>query len=287
MKDCALVLEGGALRGVFTSGALDVLMEQDLYLPYVIGVSAGSLNAFGYLSRQIGRSGRSNIEYARDPRYLGLKNLVQKRSIFNFDFMFGELSHDLLPFDYDAFFASPIRFVAVATDCETGRPFYYEKKPGRDETIFDAAVASSSMPLFAPPKKLLGRDYLDGGVAMPIAFEKAEEDGFHKQVLVLTRHKGYRKKPLGNGVRRLYRRTFRDKPEFLQALLRMPEHYNQLMDEIDQREQAGDFFVIRPRKPVTISRLEKNESKLKSLYLDGKMDTLARLAELKQFLGVD
>ena len=172
MKDCALVLEGGALRGVFTSGALDVLMEQDLYLPYVIGVSAGSLNAFGYLSRQIGRSGRSNIEYARDPRYLGLKNLVQKRSIFNFDFMFGELSHDLLPFDYDAFFASPIRFVAVATDCETGRPFYYEKKPGRDETIFDAAVASSSMPLFAPPKKLLGRDYLDGGVAMPIAFEK-------------------------------------------------------------------------------------------------------------------
>ena len=90
MKDCALVLEGGALRGVFTSGVLDVLMEQGLYLPYVIGVSAGSLNAFGYLSRQIGRSGRSNIEYAKDPRYLGIKNYVLKHSIFNFDFMFGD-----------------------------------------------------------------------------------------------------------------------------------------------------------------------------------------------------
>lgn len=286
MKDCALVLEGGALRGVFTSGVLDVLMEQGLYLPYVIGVSAGSLNAFGYLSRQIGRSGRSNIEYAKDPRYLGIKNYVLKHSIFNFDFMFGELSHSLLPFDYDTFYASPIRFVAVATDCETGRPFYYEKKPGRDSAIFDAAVASSSMPLFAPPKKLFGRNYLDGGVAIPVAFEKAETDGYHRQVLVLTRHKGYRKKPLSGSIRRLYSRVFRDNPEFLQVILRMPEHYNQLMDEIDRREQAGDFFVIRPRKPVTISRMEKDKDKLKALYLDGKVDTLGRLDELKQFLKI-
>lgn len=284
MRDCALVLEGGALRGVFTAGVLDILMEKGLYLPYVAGVSAGVLNAFGYLSKQIGRGGRLNIEYAGDKRYLGMENFVKTHSVFNFDFLFGELSHTLLPFDYETFFTSSIRLVAAATDLQDGTPFYYEKQPGADAKIFDAAIASSSMPLFAPPKVFEGHRLLDGGVAVPIAFEKALADGYEKQVLVLTRHKGFRKKPLSPSIKRVYCQAFRHNPEFLRTVLRMPQHYNQLMDEIDRREAAGDFFVIRPRTPITIPHLEKDKDKLKLLYLQGKVDTLARLSGLETFL---
>ena len=285
-KTDTLILEGGALRGVYTSGVLDALMELGIRIPNVVGVSAGSLNALSYLSRQPGRSRDINLNYVNDPRYMGPSHLLKTFSFFNFDFVFGELSHELVPFDYETFYKSEQSMWAVATDCRTGGPVFFEKnQPGID--FMDAVRASASLPLMGRMVKV-GRDVcLDGGVADPVPLPAELPCVCGKTVLVLTRQAGFRKGGQHRVVRRLYRRRYGAHPELLEACLTGPERYNQRMDEIDRLEEAGEIFVIRPDGPVTVSRAERSVEKLDALYHRGRAAAEAALPAMKEFLGLE
>lgn len=243
MIDAALVLEGGALRGMFTAGVLDVFLENEIEFAYVNGVSAGSLNGVNYVSKQNGRSRDVNLNYVNDPRYLGVRNIVSNGGIFNFKFLFGELSDELLPFDARTFFASEQRFEAVATNCRTGKAEYFEK--GKEPEIIRASAASSSMPMLSSMIELNGRRYLDGGIAEPIAYERAFVQGYKKAVLVLTRQEGFEKPPIPKALQVAYGKRYRRYPRLVERLLAMPEHYNQMQKEIKALEQDGKIFVIR------------------------------------------
>ncbi|WP_313339834.1 MULTISPECIES: patatin-like phospholipase family protein [Lacrimispora] len=285
MTEGALVLEGGSLRGVFTAGVLDVLIEQEIELSYVNGVSAGSMSGMSYISKQSGRTIRVNLDYVRDKRFLSFRNMVRNRSIFNFDFLFGELSDTLVPFDYDTFNNSRQIFEVVATRCKTGKPEYFEKSTSED--FISAVKASSSIPVLSSMISVNGKKYLDGGCSMPVAYQRAIDLGYEKVVVILTREKGYRKPLLDKWTKKGYERYFGPLPKLLKALQDVPERYNRMQEEIDQLEAEGRIFVIRPDKHVTVQRTEQDKRKLESLYEDGRRLAEANLDKLKRYLGIE
>lgn len=284
MTEGALVLEGGSLRCVFTAGVLDVLTEQGIQLSYVNGVSAGTMAGMNYLSGQAGRMLRINQEYLHDKRYMGFESPVKKRLVFNFDFVFGELSKELIPFDYQGFFNSPQKFEVVATRCRTGKPEFFEKSECPE--MIKAIQASCSMPLLSRMVTVDHKKYLDGGISLPIAYQRAMDLGYEKVVLILTRHRGFRKKPLDALTKRAYRRYFEPLPNLLESLFEVPERYNRMQEEIDELEAAGRIFVIRPEKPVEVSRLERDVKKLEALHREGREIAERRAKELKTFLEI-
>jgi predicted patatin/cPLA2 family phospholipase len=285
MTEGALVLEGGSLRGVFTAGVLDILIEQEIELSYVNGVSAGSMSGMSYVSKQSGRTIKVNREYVRDKRFMSFQNMVKNRSIFNFDFLFGELSDTLVPFDYDTFYRSNQTFEVVATRCKTGRPEYFEKSTSDD--FISAVKASSSIPVLSSMITVNGKKYLDGGCSMPIAYQRAIDLGYEKIVVVLTREKGYRKPLLDKWTKKGYERYFGPLPRLLKSLEEVPERYNRMQEEIDQLEATGRIYVIRPDKHVTVQRTEQDKRKLDALYEDGRRLATAKMDELKQYLGIE
>ena len=282
MTDAAVVLEGGSLRCLFTSGVLDAFLEHDVEFSYVSGVSAGSMCAMSYISKQMGRTRDVNLNFVRDRRYLSLRNMLHRRELFDFDFVFGELSTTLIPFDWETFEESGQRFVVAATRCLTGEPEYFEKGVCTDLTA--AVAASSSLPLVSKMVTVEGKKYLDGGLSMPIPYGKAMEEGYGKIVLVLSRHKGYRKPPAPEWKKRAYRRYFEPLPRLLQAINDIPDRYNRMQDEIDGLEEAGRIFVIRPAQPVTVSRFEKDKRKLEELYYIGRNRAEGMMPELRAYL---
>ena len=239
MQNGALILEGGSLRSLFTSGVLDVFMEHNLYFSDVTGVSAGSLTGVNYVSCQPGRSAKLNIGYVNDKRYLGVNNLILHHEIFNFDFLFNDLSHSILPMDFDTFYKSPQHFTAVATNLRTGEAEYFEKSSCSD--ILAAIRASSSMPMLSKAVKMNGELYLDGGCAMAIPYQKAIDDGFEKIVLVLTRQQGYRKLYTKPSTLHLYAKYFRHFPKFLSALYAVPTRYDAQQRDRPLRERRPHF----------------------------------------------
>lgn len=284
MTQGALVLEGGALRCLFTAGVLDIMLKQEIEMSCVMGVSAGSLSGVNYVAKQIGRTAKVNIHYMRDKRYFSAWNWLKQKGFFDFDFMFGELSENLLPLDYQTFEQSPQRFIAVATECKTGEPRYYEK--GVCQDIYKAVRASSSIPLMEPIVEVDGEECVDGGVGMAIPYQKAIDDGYEKIVVVLTRDLTYRKKPYTPAVLKLYERVFREYPGMLEAIRTGPERYNRMVEEIVQLEKEGRIFVIRPEKPILISRMEKDRGKLRDLYREGRRVGKQQLEALKQYLEI-
>lgn len=285
MTEAALVLEGGSLRGLFTAGVLDTFVETGIECSYVNGVSAGSTNAMNYISKQTGRLLEINQQYLHDKRYMSFENMVKNRQIFNFDFMFGELSKELIPFDYERFYSSPQKFEVVATRCRTGRPEYFEKSTCKD--MMAAVIASSSMPVLSKMIEVEGKKYLDGGVSMPIAYQRALDLGYDKVILVLTRHHGYQKPPMSSLMRKAYARYFAPLPEFQEALYDVPKRYNRMQKEIDELEAAGRIFVIRPEFPVTVSRVERDLRKLEDLYEEGRRVATEQLPRLRAYLGIE
>ncbi|MDK2968216.1 patatin family protein [Lacrimispora sp.] len=282
MTEGALVLEGGSLRGVFTAGVLDVFMEQDIEMSYVNGVSAGSMSGMSYVSKQIGRTIKVDLDYVNDKRFLSFRNMVKKRSIFNFDFLFGELSNTLVPFDYETFYQSKQIFEVVATRCKTGKPEYFEKSKCKD--FIDAVKASSSIPVLSGMITVGGRKYLDGGCSMPVAYQRAIDLGYKKIVLVLTREQGYRKPPVDKWTKRGYERYFAPLPRFLEALKEVPDRYNRMQEEIDRLEKEGRIYVIRPDHHVTVQRTEQDKRKLEALYQEGRRLALDHMDSLKAYL---
>ena len=283
MIEGALVLEGGSLRSMFTSGVLDVMMEQGIELSYVNGVSAGSMCGMNYLSKQVGRTLQVNTEYLHDKRYMSFRNMLKNRLIFNFDFLFGELSTELVPFDFETFENSPQKF-EVATRCRTGQPVFFEKGVCTD--MYAAVQASCSMPVLSRMITVEGRKYLDGGISLPIAYKRAMELGYEKVVVVLTRQHGYRKKPVDRLTKRGYDRYFEPLPELRAALEEVPERYNRMQEEMDELEADGKLFIIRPEFPVMVSRVEQDAEKLKALYAEGRRIGEERLEALREYLGI-
>lgn len=284
MTEGALVLEGGSLRGLFTAGVLDVFMERGIQMSYVNGVSAGTMNALSYISNQPGRNMKVDLDYIHDKRFLSFRNMVKKREIFSFEFLFGELSQTLVPFDYETFEASPQQFEAVVTRCKTGKPEYYAK--GACADIYAAVKASSSIPVLSHMVTVEGKKYLDGGISMPVAYQRAFDKGYDKVVVVLTRHKGFRKKPTDRWSDKAFHRYFAPLPQLLEAIEEIPDRYNRMQEEMDELEAAGRIFVIRPDKPVAVSRFERDKMKLQELYGDGRRVAETLLPSLCEYLKI-
>ena len=281
-QSAALLLEGGSLRGLYTSGTLDILMENGLYFPAVAGVSAGALNAVNYVARQPGRAASINLRYRHDPRYFGPRAAFNGGSLFGLNFMLRDLPQEV-PFDNDTFYHGGQRMIAVATCVQTGKPAYFEKGK-TDFDFLDAVRASASLPLVSVPVHLGRFSYLDGGCSCPIPLHWAQAEGFAKTVIITTRQKGFRKTLPGQRMVNLYDDFYGDRPLFLEAMLTQEVRYNALMDEIDALEEAGQIFVLRPVDPVDIGRFEKSTEKLLDLYNRGRREMRDRLPDLVQYL---
>ena len=281
-QSTALLLEGGSLRGLYTAGALDTLMEREIYFPAVAGVSAGALNAVNYVAHQPGRSASINLRYRKDPRYFGPMAAFYGGSLFGLNFMLKDLSQSI-PFDFDTFYHGSQRMVAVATCVQTGKPAYFEKGK-TDFDFFESVRASASLPLVSVPVRLGKFSYLDGGCSCPIPLHWAQAEGFEKTVIITTRQKGFRKTPPSQRMINLYDDFYGRNALFMAALLTQEVRYNALMEEIDALEEAGKIFVLRPADPVDISRFEKDTDKLLNLYNRGRREMREQLDALEEYL---
>ncbi|WP_425447981.1 patatin-like phospholipase family protein [Dethiothermospora halolimnae] len=280
MKNIGLVLEGGGMRGVYTSGALDFFMDKGLYFPYTIGVSAGACNSLSYISRQRGRNKIVTIDYIDHPRYISYKNLIKKKSIFDMDLVFDEIPNKLEPFDFDRFHSSSEEVAIGVTNCITGEPDYFYKSKCKD--ILKVVRASSSLPLAAPMINIDGKEYLDGGIADPIPIKKSISDGNDKNILVLTRDKTYRKSPVK--LKKLIEFKYSDYPGLIEAMTSRYERYNETLDYIETLEKEGKVIVIRPSEPPNVSRLEKDKGRLTDLYTQGYNDAKELYDKIKLFI---
>lgn len=260
-----LVLEGGGMRATFTAGVLDCLMAHSVWFPYTIGVSAGASNGISYQSRQPGRSRYSNIDLLEKRDYIGLSYFLKGRGYIDMDFLFDEYPDKYYPLDYDTCMRSPNRFVMVTSNCLTGQAEYYEEREDRDRLVA-ICKASCTIPVMCPVARVDGIPMVDGGVCDAIPVRRAMEDGFRKNVIVLTRNKGYRKKEKDF---RLPWFIYRQYPAIREQLKSRYRRYNALLDYVDRLEEQGSALVIRPQRPLEVGRTEKNIRKLTALYEEG------------------
>lgn len=277
-----LVVEGGGFRGSYNQGVLDALMLNDINLRTVIGVSAGALASTNYVSGQIGRSARATLKYRHCSEYIGFKALRRSFSLINLDFLL-ETYDEIEPFDSKRFFDPQRRFVAVTTNCLTGRTQYYEK--GKTDYIFEAVKASASLPLLSPMVDVGGTPSLDGGCSCKIAYQWALDEGFEKIIIIKTRERGFRK-PI-KGIGRLSKKFYRKYPDFLKSLSESDLNYNLQCDRIDELEDEGRVYVIAPSERVGVGRLESDVEKLGDLYFLGLNDGLRQIEEIKGYLGIE
>ncbi|GGA71759.1 patatin-like phospholipase family protein [Ornithinibacillus halotolerans] len=282
MEDIGLVLEGGGSRGVYTAGVLHYMMEHDVFLPYVIGVSAGACNGSSYVSRQMDRNRAVNIDYIDHPDYLSFRNLIKKRQLFGMDFLFDSLPNELEPFDFDTFYRAEEEFVVGVTDCMTGEPVFY-KREDYQKDILTVIRASSSLPLVAPIISFDGRELMDGGISDPIPIKQSERDGNRKNVVILTRNKGYLKKP--QSFSWYFERKYRDYPGLLKAMKNRHIIYNETLKYIFEEEKKGNVFIIAPSQKLDVGRIERNKGKLTTLYEQGIADAEKLADKLKEFIS--
>lgn len=266
IDDCTgLVLEGGGMRGVFTCGVLDYFMDHDIRFPYVVGVSAGACNGLSYMSRQRGRAKYSNIDLLEQYDYIGVKNWVRKRNILDFDLLFDEFPERILPYDYDTYFASDERFEMVTTNCITGEANYFEEKQSK-ERVIDIVRASSSLPFLCPIAYVDEIPMLDGGLVDSIPLQRSIDEGFARNVVVLTRHRGYRKEMKDIKVPPFLYRKY---PKVREVFGKRGALYNAQLDMVERMEDEGLITVIRPLQPVSVDRIERDAEKLRALYDEG------------------
>ena len=260
-----LVLEGGGMRGVFTCGVLDNFMDRGVRFPYTIGVSAGACNGLSYMSEQRGRAKYSNIDLLQKYHYIGLKQLLLKGNLMDFELLFHTFPEKIIPYDYDRFAACKEHFEMVTTDCHTGRACYFEEKqdPAR---IIDLVKASSSLPFVSPISYVDGRPMLDGGIADSIPLQRAQSLGYDNNIVVLTRNRGYRKSTKPTPVPPFFYRKY---PELRRAIKERNGVYNEQISNVEQLEAKGNLVVIRPERPIEVDRMERDVAKLLALYEEG------------------
>ena len=277
-----LVLEGGGVRGLFTAGVMDVLMERGVRFDGIVGVSAGACFGCNYKSGQIGRVIRYNKRFARDPRYCSWRSLARTGDLFNADFCYRELPMELDVFDAAAFRSSPMEFHVVATDCATGKAVY-RRIDEADETAFRWIQASASMPLVSRPVAIDGGKYLDGGLSDGIPLRYFESLGYDRNVVITTRPRGYRKFP--SWKHRLAKPFLRHYPAVYKALKTRHEWYNDTLKHIDSRVDDGAAFLIAPDAPLDISRACHDPERMQAVYEVGRRQAEAVLNEIIDFLA--
>ena len=260
-----LVLEGGGMRGVFTSGVLDCFLDHDIAFPYCASVSAGACNGLSYMSKQRGRAKKSNIDLLQKYRYIGMKYLWTQHSILDREFLYDKLPHELLPFDYAACFANPMEFEMAVTNCLTGKAEYLTDRSSETRLI-QIAKATSSLPYVCPVVWVDHKPMLDGGIVDSIPVERAMAKGYALNVAVLTRNRGYR--DTGRDIKNppyIYRRF----PRLRLALSKRHALYNRQLELVENLEDEGRLLAIRPKRPLEVGRLESNIDRLTALYEEG------------------
>lgn len=261
----ALVLEGGGMRGVFTCGVLDYLMDRKITFPYAVGVSAGACNGLSYMSHQRGRGKFSNIDLLAKYKYIGIRPLLKKRGLIDQHLLFHRFPDRILPYNYKAYAENPNRFEMVTTDCMTGRACYWEEKQD-EKRIISIVKASSSLPYACPVIYVDGRPMLDGGIVDSIPLLRAFEQGYEKAVVVLTRNRGYRKSSKEVMVPRF---IYKEYPRLRVALRNRNKVYNEQLDLVERLEDEGKILVVRPENPIVVDRMETSVKKLTDLYNEG------------------
>lgn len=276
-----LVLEGGAMRGMYTAGVLDTFLEGGIRVDAVVGVSAGALFGVNYLSRQKGRVIRYNKRFNADKNYMGLRPLLREGNLISTHYAYERVPRELDPFDDEAFQASGVPFYAVVTNTATGEPEYIRIRSAFAQ--MDVLRASGSMPFVSRPVKIDAREYLDGGIGDSIPFQWMRRQGYDKLVVVLTQDKTYRKSPMPRLPLKLLQRSY---PQIARQLLRRHETYNNALDLLAQWEKEGKAYVIRPPQPIHIHRTERDPRKLQQVYDLGVKDCRKQLPQLRQYLNL-
>lgn len=275
-----LVLEGGAMRGLWTAGITDVMMEHDVWPDGLIGVSAGAAFGCNYKSRQIGRAIRYNMRFARDSRYSGIRSLLTTGDYFNAEFGYHVIPRKYEVFDDDAFNSNPMEFIVVCTDVETGQAVYQPLTEANYDT-YDWIRASASMPLVSRVVSIAGRKLLDGGVADSIPLEYSESIGYRRNVVILTQPQGYQKSH--NPLMPLMRIALRRYPEMIKAMDRRHLMYNEELEYVAQAEREGRCLVIRPDDRIPIGHISHDPQEMQHVYQLGRNVGERYIERIKEF----
>lgn len=283
LYNAAIVLEGGAMRGQFTAGVLDCLLEHHVEFSSVIGVSAGAMCGGNYVSKQYGRVNLVNTNYRHDRDYISIRRgLKRNGEILDLNFLFQDHGWNWNNFDERSYERSASHFTVVATSLKTGKAaLFTDEKNGE---LVKALKASSSIPLIAQPQATKLGLCLDGGIADSIPYDVAQKQGFDKIIIVRTRETSYRKKPTSGMLKRLYRHEYKDYPNFVKAAIDRPAVYNHQCDTIDQAVANGSMFCIAPEEPVKVGRLEGNVKKLEQLHETGHSIMERQLPAMLKYL---
>ena len=260
-----LILEGGGMRGIFTIGVLDNFMDRGIRFPYIIGVSAGACNGLSYMSHQRGRAKYADIDLLKEYDYIGLKYLLTKGNIMDFDLLFHKFPEEISPYDYDRLANSPEHFEMVTTSCITGKACYFEEKQN-PKRVIEIVKASSSLPFVCPIAYVDGEPMLDGGISDSIPLERAMSLGYDNNLVVLTRNSGYRKPQKATKVPFFFYRKY---PNVKDAIRSRNTMYNKQMELVERMESEGRVEVLRPIAPVEVGRIERDTDKLLALYREG------------------
>lgn len=279
-----LILEGGAMRGLFTAGVMDVMMEHGITFDGVIGVSAGAAFGCNYKSGQIGRVIRYNTRFCGDKRYSGLGVLLREGNLFSTPFCYDEVPNKYDPFDYDAYSQSPVEFYVVCADVETGKPVYHRYE-GREDHGLDWIRASASMPLVSQIVEIDGQKLLDGGISDSVPVRYFESIGYERNVVILTQPQGYIKKK--NPLIPLMKMKYSQYPDMVNTMAKRHTEYNENLAYIERQENVGKLLVIRPDQPLNIRKAEKNPAELERVYEIGRRVGSRRLEEIQKYLAVE
>ena len=280
MIEAGLVVEGGGMRGVYTAGVLDYFMEKNLYFDDCYGVSAGACHISSYVSKQIGRSMKVTLDYINDKRYCSVNSLIKTGDMFGVEMLYDLIPNKLELYDYDTFNKFKGNFYSVVTNCKTGKAEYMKIKDMKKDII--AVRASSSLPLLSRIVEINGKEYLDGGITDSIPIKKSIKDGHKKNVVILTRDKTYRKsKPK---FLSFFKLKYKKYPNLVKAIENRYKMYNETLDFIEEEKAKNKVFIIQPKLPVKISRIEKDKDKLKALYNQGYEDAKEIYEDLMKFL---
>jgi predicted patatin/cPLA2 family phospholipase len=264
-RNTGLVLEGGGMRGVFTSGVLDAMMKYDCYFPYVVAVSAGACNGISYMSRQPRRARYANIDMLEKYDYISLKSLLVQGSIFDPNFLYERFPKEIVPFDEEAYRNNPATFEVVTTNCLTGRAEYLSEKDDMNRLV-NIVRASSSLPYVAQITHIDGVPMLDGGIVDSIPIQRSIDTGHGFNVVVMTRNRGFRSSDLEVKTPKILYGKY---PRLRVALSHHVEVYNQQLDMIERMEDWGEIVVIRPQRPMEVDRMCRDVKKLERLYEEG------------------
>ena len=273
-----LILEGGAMRGLYSAGVLDVFMKNDIKADVIYGVSAGALFGLNYKSRQIGRALRYNLKYAKEKNYMGLYSLITTGDIMNKDFCFKKLVYELDKLDFETYKNNPVEFYAVVTNLQTGKPEYIKIDDAQKDMEYFRA--SGSMPFVSNPVEINENLYLDGAISDAVPFKKVLETGCEKIIVVLTRPLGYRKKRSYMPYKLFYGKF----PKFVETAKNYYKEYNEIMDLIEKYEADDKIIVLRPSEFVRMKRIEKDNKKLQKIYDLGIFDCTNTLDKIKKYL---